>query len=89
LKWLGIPWEILVCLIIVRNLDWLPPECKLAALPLQPAGGEIKHYLTPGSKMLEELIVFHLLKKFRDFYGTVNFITAFISSSHWTLSLGS
>jgi hypothetical protein len=44
------------------------------------------HTLTPWSwALLEKLTVVHLLKNFAAFYGTLKFITVFISAIQWSL----
>jgi len=43
------------------------------------------YLLTPRSRVLENLTVSHLVKKFLAFYGTRMFITAFTSSRYLSL----
>ena len=50
----------------------------------------LTYLLTPWSRvLLEKLTGFQLVKKFPAFYGTRNFITAFISARHLSLSWAS
>jgi hypothetical protein len=44
------------------------------------------HKLILWRRVLEELIVSLLVKKFPTFNGTQNFITVFIRVRHWSLS---
>jgi len=47
----------------------------------------VNYLLTPWSRvLLKKLTCFQLVKKFPAFYGTLRFITTFISAQHLSLS---